>query len=65
MCCAAMRRKGNRRGSHLLLIIVGNIVGIMSHVHPSMFATQADLLVVKKLASLFILWVSLAAMAVT
>ena len=56
MCCAAMRRKKNRRGSQLPII-----VGIMSHVHSSMFATHADL-VVKKL---FILWVSLAAMAVT
>ena len=63
MRCAATRRKKNRRGSQLP-IIVGN----MGHVHPSMFARppgHADLLVVKKLASLFILWVSLAAMAVT
>ena len=61
MRCAATRRKKNRRGSQLP-IIVGN----MGHVHPSMFATHADFLVVKKsLASLFILWVSLAAMAVT
>jgi len=60
MRCAATRRKKNRRGSQLPII-----VGTMGHVHPSMFATHADFLVVKKLASLFILWVSLAAMAVT
>ena len=57
MRCAATRRKRNNRGSHLPII--------MGHVHPSMFATQVDLREVKELASLSILWVSLAAMAVT